>query len=492
LIKRNSSSVVIGLAAIALVACSESGATTKDQPLPPTNDTVTAAPPSKEMSPDIAKFFAAMKVDSKCPNDTTCVYLQTFINGATREITLRVSPGQAGGTGAGTPGNAPISGFSFARSADPDSTVSIDLNYYVGKAGLPRRPAKVGQGFGLVRLASYSANFAQAGGAGIYWGEVGKKGADVSIGALLDYAKENGVKAGPIGSIYSLASSLSDVSEALDLSRQHAKWLKELDALEKCAANPTNRLAITEPNYQRNTVAKIRAARGELTEVTGVRFLNKMTEKGADLTPVTAVMSVGLKDGFAWSEQTLGDYSENTIMREARLAVVKCGDPGNASGNLDMVSECQAGPNDHTVSHITADVSWEWQMGVKYIPRGNYKYSSIRKVGTAGCTITSTAAGSIDDTGYLFVFNDPAQIKAQGYGYEARFVNWPAKVTIVAAAVSSCGISATLPTDIDWIPVMRGYLGTGGSISGEMPGPACSQGQPSTLKWSFSVPAAKK
>jgi hypothetical protein len=203
-------------------------------------------------------------------------------------------------------------------------------------------------------------------------------------------------------------------------------------------------------------------------------------------------MSVGLKDGFAWSEQTLSDFSENTIMREARLAVVKCGDPGNAAGNLDMVSECQAGPNDHTVTHITADVSWEWQVGIKYLPRGNYKYSSIRKVGNAGCTITSTAAGSIDDTGYLFVFNDPAQIKQQGYGYEARFVNWPAKVTIVAAAVSSCGISTTLPTDIDWVPIMRGYLGTGGSIQGVMPGPACQAGQPSTLKWSFSVPAAKK
>lgn len=491
MIERHSSSILIGLATIAVVACSESGASTKEQPLPPAGDTITPVA-SKVMPPDITQFFAATKVDSKCPNDTTCVYLQTFINGATREITLRVSPGQAGATGAGTPGSAPISGFNFARSGDADSTVSIDLNYYVGKAGLPNRVANVGQQIGLVRLASYSANSAQAGGAGIYWGEVGKKGADVSIGALLDYAKDHGVKAGPIGSIYSLASSLSDVSEALDLSRQHTKWLKELDALEKCAANPTNRLAITDPDYQRRTVAKIQAARGELTEVTGVRFLNKMTEKGADATPVTAVMSVGLKDGFAWSEQTLGDYSENTIMREARVAVVKCGDPGNAAGNLDLVGECQAGPNDHTSTHITADVSWEWQIGIKYVPRGTYKYKSIRKVGNAGCTITSTASGSIDDTGYLFVFNDPAQIKEQGYGYQARFVNWPAKVTIVAAAVSSCGVSTTLPQDIDVIPEMKGYLGTGGSMEGVVKTSGCTADQPWTLKWSFTAPAAKK
>lgn len=482
-------SLLPALGAVVLSSCNEGSASAKEEVGVTVNDTIPAG--AKRIPPAIEQFFAATKIDSKCPNDTTCVYLQTFINGATREITLRVSPGQAGGTGAVTPGSAPISGFSFARRGDADSTVSIDLNYYVAKAGLPNGPAKVGQAFGLVRLASYSANSAQAGGAGIYWGEVGKKGADASIGALLDYAKDNGVKAGAIGSIYSLASSLSDVSEALDLSRQHTKWLRELDALEKCAANPTNRLAITDPNYQTRTVAKIRAARGELTEVTGVRFLNKMTEKGADLTPVTAVMAVGLKDGFVWSEQTLGDYSENTIMREARLAVVKCGDPGNAAGNLDMVSECQAGPNDHETTHITADVSWEWEVGIKYLPHGNYKYSSIRKVGNAGCTITKTAAGSLEGTGYLFVFSDPEQVKQQGYGYEAHFVNWPAQVTIVAAAVSSCGISTTLQQDI-WIPIMHGFLGTGGSIEGVMPGPACKAGQPSTLKWSFSVPAAKK
>jgi len=484
-------SVLTALGAVILGACSEGRASAKEEAGVTVNDTIPASVDSKGIPPAIAKFFADVKTDSKCPNDTTCVYLQTFPTGATREITLMVSPGQAGGTGASTPGNAPISGFSFARRGDADSTVSIDLNYYVGKAGLPGGPAKVGQAFGLVRLASYSATAVQAGGAGIYWGEVGKKGADATIGGILDYAKGKG-KGGPIGSIYSLASSLSDVSEAMDLSRQHTKWLRELDALEKCASNPTNRLAITDPGYQTRTVAKIRAARGELTEVTGVRFLNKMTEKGADLTPVTAVMAVGLKQGFAWSEQTLGDYSENTIMREARVAVVKCGDPGNAAGNLDFVSECQAGPRDHTVTHITADVSWEWQVGIKYVPHGNYKYSSIRTVGNAGCTITSTASGSIDNTGYLFVFSDPAQIKQQGYGYEARFVNWPAQVTIVAAAVSSCGISTTLRQDIDWIPTMHGYLGTGGGMEGVMPGPACKPGQPSTLKWSFSAPAPKK
>jgi len=481
-------SVLTILVAVALGACTEGKASAKEGISSAVPDTIPAKE-AKGIPTDVALFFATVKVDSKCPNDTTCVYTQTFPTGATREITLIVSPHAQRSAGRATPGRAPISGFKYSANfaADP---ARLDLNYYVDRAGLP--PSRTSSSVGLVRLASMATPVQSSDGAGIYWGEVGKKGADATIGGIIDAAKDRGVKVGPLGSIYSLASSLSDVSEALDLSRQHTKWLRELDALEKCAANPTNRLAITDPNYQTRTVAKIRAARGELTEVTGVRFLNKMTEKGADLTPVTAVMAVGLKDGFVWSEQTLGDYSENTIMREARLAVVKCGDPGNAAGNLDLVSECQAGPNDHETTHITADVSWEWQMGVKYVPHGTYKYSSIREVGNAGCTITKTADGSLEGTGYLFVFSNPEQVKQQGYGYEARFVNWPAQVTIVAAAVSSCGISTTLQQDIDWIPVMHGYLGTGGSIQGVMPGPSCKAGQPSTLKWSFSVPAAKK
>ena len=218
---------------------------------------------------------------------------------------------------------------------------------------------------------------------------------------------------------------MTDVSAALDLGKQNRVWLKELDALEKCAASPTNRVANSDPNYSSKTVAMVQAARSELKEVNAVRFLNQMTKKAASLTLVTSVMGIGLKYGFNWSDQTLGDYSENTIMREARRAVVKCGDPGNANGNLTLESECTTGRNgnDHTVSKVTADVSWEWQMGVKYLPRGTYNYKSVRTVGPS-CTITSTANGPLEDTGWLFIF-DQARAKELGYGYEVRFVNWP-------------------------------------------------------------------
>lgn len=482
-------SVLTALAAVALCACTESRASAKDAIGFPANDTITADLEAQGIPPEIARFFAAVKLDSNCPNDTTCVYLQTFPTGATREITLRVSPNQQRPPRSGqvTPGSAPISGFKYSSNFEADPA-TLNLSYYVERAGLPGAPAKTSSSVGVVHLASLATSIQSSDGAGILWEEVGKKGTDAVIGGVIDYAKDKGVKVGPLGTIYSLASALSDGGAAMDLGRQNTKWLNELDALEKCAANPTNQVSRSDPNYSRTTVAKLQAARSELKEVNAVRFLNQMTEKGADLTPVTAVMAVGLKQGFAWSEQTLGDYSENTIMREARLAVVKCGDPGNPAGNLVLESTCTARPNDVTVTRVVANVSWEWQMGVKYVPHGTYNFSSIRNVGS--CTIQQTASGTIDGTGYLFIFADPARQKELGYGYEARFVNWPAKVTITASS-SSCGISTTLPQDIDWIPVMHGYQGTGGNIEGQMPGPSCLPGQPSTMKWAFAVPPSK-
>ena len=462
--------------------------------------TVAAQSDSKGAPAAIAQFFDATKIDSKCPNDTTCVYMETFLTGATREITLTVSPGRRNPAGRVTPGSFPISDFKFSWKTDPDSTVRINMNYYVANAGLPNGAAraqapwlksKEPRGLPLVRLASLGTNeprdltrmllaAADAGGAGINFSEMGKRGKDAFGPAL-----------GPLSTIYGLASAVTDVSAALDLGKQNRAWLKELDELEKCATSPTNRVSISDPGYSSRTAAMVRAARSELKEVNAVRFLNQMTRKAAGLTPVTKFLSIGLKAGFDWSEQTLGDYSENTIMREARLAVVKCRDPGNANGNLTLESECTTqNGKDHTLSKITADVSWEWQMGVKYLPRGTYTYKSVRTVGSA-CTITSTAAGSIDDTGWLFVF-DQARTKELGYGYEARFVNWPAKVTSTHSGNSNCNIDSTLPVDIDWVPVMHGYLGTGGAIEGEMQAPGCASDQFSTLKWSFSVSAPKK
>jgi len=221
-----------------------------------------------------------------------------------------------------------------------------------------------------------------------------------------------------------------------------------------------------------------------------------MTETCTGITPVTAVLSVGLKQGFQWSEQTLNNYSENTIMREARLAVVPCNDSGMLDGNIDVLWECtnQWGSQvDHTVVHTVTKMKWVFDpVSRQYVSHGSYtfEYTLTSTAGGITCTDKKFAAGSIANTGRLLVINDPAYQQVMGYGYSAAgYIE--AQVT---ATYSCAGTSLLEGRTIDWLPPIKAYQGTGGSYEGEMTNPSCI-GNSSTgtekVKWSFSVPPAK-
>jgi hypothetical protein len=473
----------------------------------PVNNTIKAELIGKGIPADIAQFFAGARMETKSPNDTTCIYLQTYPNGATREITLRVSPNRhytptPGEIANITPGGAPIYDFKYASSVQSDGTTKIDLNYYVAAEGLPVGEANHTLSSALETdqprskaLLEIAGGKGGTEGAGISWEEIGNKGSDVAIGSLIDYAKETGINVGLLGSIYALASALSDVVGALDLSKQNTGWMLELADLENCAANPTNQVAKSDPNYSPAAVAKIQAARSELEQVTAVRFLNIMTETGSGINPVTAILSVGLKQGFVWSEQTLGNYSESTIMREARLAVVPC-DNSALDGNIDVLWDCTstiADQVDHEMWHIVTKVNWVYNPSDKqYYSQGNftYEYTSTSTANGITCTDKKFAAGSIANTGVLLVINDPALQNMMGYGYSAA-----GQIDIDATVTSSCpGTSGLENVRINWLPPIKAYQGTGGSYEGEMTNPSCIGGSATgteKVTWSFSVPSAK-
>ena len=485
----------------------DTGGTANDFPV---NETFAMELMSKGIPADIAQFFAGARMETSRPNDTTCIYLQTFPNGASREMTLRVSPNlqytpTADEIANTTPGNAPIYNFKYSSNVQGDGTTKTELSYYVVKAGLPIGVANQTQSSTQITnqsrgisLVQNPAGTAATDGAGISWTEVWKTGADVSIGSLIDYAKEGGIKVGPLGSLYALASALSSVTGALDLSKQNSAWLAELDALEKCAANPTNQISRSDPNYSAAAVAKIQAARSEMQEVNAVRYLNIMTETGAGINPVTAILSVGLKPAFLWNEQTLGNYSENTIMREARLTVVPCDDSTALAGNIDVLWDCTTDNGyqvDHEVWHIVTSVNWIYDPSIKqYVSQGNFTFEYTLTYTTnegKTCTDKKTAAGSIGATGRLVIVKDQAGQDICGCGYFAA-----GEISIDVAASSTCeGTSpGTEPRTIDWLPPIKAFPGTGGSYEGEMTNPSCI-GNSSTgtekVKWSFSVPPAK-
>ncbi len=329
--------VVLGLVALAFViGCTQKAKSPNSAANNfPVNDTIAAQLAGQGIPLDVAQFFASAKVETSSPDDTTVRCLQTFPNGATREIFLQVHPNAvytptAADSAASAQDSIQIYGFQYASSLLPDSSTRINMSYYVAAAGLPKALAKNRGRVSLppdkirvLSLLKISSGTAGGEGAGISWVETGKRGADVGIGSLLEYAEAHHIELGPTGSIYALASALSDITDALEISQQTNDWLAELDALENCAANPTSQVARSDPNYSSSTVAAIQNARNELKQNSAVRFLNRMTETASGLTPVTAVLSVGMKPGFVWSEQTLKDLSSN-LLQNARNAVVPC------------------------------------------------------------------------------------------------------------------------------------------------------------------------
>ena len=369
------------------------------------------------------------------------------------------------------------------------------MNFYVAKASLPksiRNVQKSGSSANNTRTGALLRMVSGVGGNmsfGVNWLEVGNKGEDVAISSAIEYAAEHGTLPDLSDQFINCASAISDVTTALDVSSQVSAWLAQLKALLDCAANPTNQVARSDPNYSKNAVSKIESAQSELKEVSAVRFLNIITETAAQLTPVTNKLSIGMKQGFLYSEQTLTDYSINTIMREAQLAVVPCKD-STFAGDIDVVDSCLTSGSidvEKTIIHTQTKVSWTYdaQKGI-YTPQGtyNFTYTSTRTPNGGGsvCIDKKTAIGNIDGTGNLILIDNPAAARALGYDYTAT-----GDLQAQVAASYTCPPSAANENyAVYWLPLIKGFSTSG--YAGSSITPICGGQGTETVKWSFSVP----
>jgi hypothetical protein len=169
----------------------DTGAAANDFPV---NNTFAMELMAKGIPADVAQFFAAAKMDISKPNDSTCIYLQTFPNRATREITLRVNPNKqytptAAEIANTIPGSSPVYNFKYESTVQADGTPRIKMSYFVPKSGLTKRNV----------VSQDAGNNVANEGIGITITEYGKAGSDLAIGSLIDYARESGVNTGPLG-----------------------------------------------------------------------------------------------------------------------------------------------------------------------------------------------------------------------------------------------------------------------------------------------------
>lgn len=295
---------------------------------------------------DAATFVASQRVETLAEEPRRFRFLQTFPNGASRDIAFRFGPTQTYTPTAAEASNAAASGqpvYAVRRERSEDGKVIVNrLQYFMPFDAMP---VALSQRLQTVSVASAvqnwltawvsTANAAESGMSGttVYVEESAKEGVDTGIGSLLDYAKDKG-SSGIFAALYAFASALSDISGAFDLRADYKKSEGDLDRLGRCAANPTNPLSKSDPNYSKDTAGKVNRAKSEAKEVAAMRFLNAMTDTATGVNPWLSV----LKAGLVWNDRTLKDFNDNTIMREASLAVVPCGYPLDATLTLSYTN----------------------------------------------------------------------------------------------------------------------------------------------------------
>ena len=353
---------------------------------------------------DVAQFFVDAKLTSSCSSNTNCTFNYTYPNGATRTITMTAIPNQTYTPTADELAMTalealPVYNASFTATGiddvAPPPTSQVNLGYFLPTTSIPSNkssalalPAgsKTSLGF-VVRAPGVNNGFQ------INWNESGTKGADVAIGSILEHYKDLGRPVEVTGSIYAVASALSDVASAMALSQEINAMLAELNSLEECASDPTNPLTQSDPNYTADTVARVQATRAELKQLSAARFLNLMDETASGLTPVSAALSIPLKQANSYVEQTLKNVSES-LMRDIRESVVSCKPTCPTSLVATGVSESQI------------DLSWAGSIG-DYVVTG-YNISGVGVTPTTTATFAS-ATGLARSTNYCYTvtaYND--------------------------------------------------------------------------------------
>ena len=356
----------------------------------PVNEAFAAALVSKGVPSDIARYFAASKLSYTCPSSTSCTYRYTYPNGATRVVTLTATPNQqytptAAELAAAASISSPVYDGTFTATGVEESSQPVNTNIALGYFA-PTTSIVAAQSLATAELRFQAA---ASDGFQINLMEVGAKGVDVSIGSILEYYEATGKAVKTTGSVYAIASALSDIAGAMALSKEINAMLAELAALEKCAANPTNSTTQSDPSYSAQTVARLQATRAEIKQIAAVRFINIMGETGEGITPVTAVLGVALKSAHSWTEQTLKSASEK-LMQDARSSVVSC------------IPTCPTSLMATGVSESQIDLSWSGSITSDVTPTG-YEISGG---GTTGATTVGTTwsdTGLNRSTTYCYV-----------------------------------------------------------------------------------------
>jgi hypothetical protein len=278
-----------------------------------------------QISAGIAAYLAQAKAQVLSQSSNSARFSLTFPDGITAETTITITPGHYVPNAAEI-ARAQTTGVQtyrvqFSSESVSETKARIVLRYFVPNAVVPA---------GLQpRLQANSASFFQF-VPDAYAQEGGNLGMDVATDTGIEVAKEVLKQQAEHGKVSKhLPVPLSrfvDVLNAFKKETEHLDWLDQLRALEDCAKNPTNPLTQKafqdDPNYQQQTLEGIADARSDVTQMTGMRYLNLVTSVATDLVdgPLGAITS----PISSYNDGTLKNLADDRVKETGGL--VSCGE----------------------------------------------------------------------------------------------------------------------------------------------------------------------
>lgn len=431
--------VAVLVSVIALSACSAdpSPSDSNADAGPPFAESVTTPAASRGLAAsvraagfDAATAYVASETKSslKVTDGHTFVVTHAFPNGATADLTYRLTAG----TGKVKPGD----GVALTAEEDGDRYL-LSMAYAIDAATLPEDlRARVtgigGAAAGALGGGGDSGLVVQPAG---YVAEDSPSTVDVVVSGVVSQAQESYIDTWADRADSKLATGSweawkagNKVWDAVDANDMVTQALAKLDALAKCAENPTNPLTkdqyAKDPSAKKKVTDEIADLKQEIRENAAALFLQLLVDSGSSLAGSVKWLGFIVSPATAYVKQTMNEVITERV-REAEQLVPKCDKQSYAiSGQIPSAPSgiTLKGTACSLEKRFTVETAGDFIGSFSFRPNretgGTYAYKG--RVGNAPLSVTGSGAYTVTLSGDAstasldFTFNSTIHIPNAG------------------------------------------------------------------------------
>ena len=352
-------------------------------------------------SEDEALFIALTDVEVKDVRDDHVRITDTFPTGNEAVVDIRIVQKDTGGPDVLTVKTTPA-GQDFKFSLKYSAAIPVDAqpSFALGDGATGSVASLVSLG---VPAQGAGPSNLQVIVTGLVKKFVGSKASDFV--KYLDKKFETGTK---VGAVAQTLKSGASVVDALKLKSDFDALMAELDALEKCAKNPTNPLTKKEyknnPSERDRVLKEIEGVRAELRGNTAAMFIGTVNKEGAGLIKSAKWLGYVIGPGTAWALQNFRDVAQDR-MNEIRKGVVPCTrdykiEKASPDGYALKGTKCESLDGEWVLrgvldsSGVHSEVVYTITIG-KGSHEGTYQWSDVTDVADAVATVNASGHASL-------------------------------------------------------------------------------------------------